>query len=225
MPAMTLLLGISMIYKTFYYRKHSVIALLLLLGLLLSACSSSVTTVSSLIGGRVKYDYAQNFESMQKYNFMPAPAAVKNNPDYQFIHSQGATLAIENTMASKKIRKERYAVPDFLVNYYFVGKKGISVGQLNKLYGYNLGLTWDDEYGTGKGIANTSHIFSEATFIVDLISSDGNRLIWRGSVPTSIDRDNSEDENRKLLHKAVDVILDSFPPENYFKSLKDAAPL
>ncbi len=214
-----------MIYKTFYRRKPSAIALIFLLSLLLSACSSSGTTVSSLIGGRIKYDYAQNFESMQKYDFMPVPAVVKTNPDYQFIQSQGATLAIENAMASKKIRKEHHAQPDFWVNYYFVGSRDISVGQLNELYGYNLGLSWDDEYGTGKGLANTSHTFSEGTFIVDLISSEGNRLIWRGSVPTSIDHDNTEDENRKLVNKAVDVILDSFPPENFFKSLKEAVPL
>lgn len=213
------------LYNT-HYKRHKLKALVisLLTGLFLTACSSSVTTVSSLIGGRVKYDYAQNFEAMQKYNFNPAPDVVKNSPDYRFIQSAGTQLAIENTMAAKKIRKERYAQPDFWVNYYFVGNNDISVGQLNDLYGYNLGLSWDDEYGTGKGIANTGHTFSSGTLIIDLLSPDGNRLIWRGSVPTSIETGNSYDENRKLLEKAVAVIMDSFPPENFFKSLKDAMP-
>ncbi len=102
----------------------------------------------------------------------------------------------------------------------FVGDKGINIGQLNELYSYNLGLVWDDKYGNGEGIANTSHKFSAGTFIIDLVSPEGNRLIWRGSVPTSIERDKSEDKNRQLINKAVEVILDSFPPENFFKSLK-----
>ncbi len=211
-----------MIFHTLY--KSNQLFISILLSLLLSACSSSVTTVSSLIGGRIKYDYAQNFEAMQRYNFNPVPDIVKNNPDYQFIQSVGATLAIENIMAAKKIRKERHLQPDFRVNYYFVGDKGISVAQLNELYAYNLGLSWDDKYATGKGVANTSHHFSSGTFIIDLISSEGNRLIWRGSVPTSIERNNSQDENRRLLNKAVKVIMDPFPPENFFKSLKDALP-
>ncbi len=205
------------------YKKNKLITGLLL-SLLLTACSSSVTTVSSLLGARVKYDYAQNFKAMQKYNFNPAPDTIKNNPDYRFIQSVGATLAIENTMAAKKIRKERHILPDFWVNYYFVGDKGINIGQLNELYSYNLGLVWDDKYGNGEGIANTSHKFSAGTFIIDLVSPEGNRLIWRGSVPTSIERDKSEDKNRQLINKAVEVILDSFPPENFFKSLKDAVP-
>ncbi len=211
-----------MLFHTLYQSNKFIISLLLMV--LLTACSSSVTTVSSLLGARIRYDHAQNFEAMQKYNFNPAPDTVKNNPDYRFIQSVGATLAIENTMAAKKIRKERHALPDFRVNYYFVGENGINVGQLNELYSYNLGLAWDDKYGSGAGIANTSHKFSADTFIIDLVSPEGNRLIWRGSVPTSIDRDNSQDKNQELINKAVAVILDSFPPENFFKSLKDAVP-
>ena len=211
-----------MLFHTLFKKNKFITGLLL--SVLLTACSTSVTTVSSLLGARIRYDYAQNFEAMQKYNFNPAPDSVKNNPDHRFIQSVGATLAIENTMAAKKIRKERHALPDFWVNYYFVGDKGIKAGQLNELYHYNLGLAWDDKYGSGKGIANTSHKFSAGTFIIDLVSPEGNRLIWRGSVPTSIERDNSEDENRELINKAVKVILDSFPPENFFKSLKNALP-
>ncbi len=192
----------------------------LALSLILSACSS----VSSLVGGRYKYDHAQNFKRMQKYNFNTVPPQLESDPNFRFIRDSGAVLAIENAMAMKKIRKERNAVPDFWINFYFTGEQNITVGQLNKLYAYNLGLAWDDKYGTGQGTANTGYKFSRRTLIIDLISREHNRLIWRGSAPTGITSDDSESKKRDSLNKSVAVILDPFPPENNFSSLKQAVP-
>ncbi len=192
------------------------VSLLLCFIFLVTACSS----VSSLIGGRHKYDYAQNFEGMQSYNFKPILPALAADKDFLFIQSSGAMLAIENAMAAKKIRKERNLEPDFWVNYYFTGEKNITVGQLNALFKYNLGLAWDDKYGSGLGIASSNHSFSKRTLIIDLISGNNNRLIWRGSTPTRITRDDSDSAKRKALTQAVKVIMAPFPPENNFESLK-----
>lgn len=186
------------------------------ISLFLSAC----TSVSSLIGGRHKHDYAQNFESMQLYNFQTVPASVSSEANYMFVQNSGVQLAIENAMAKKKIRKERHLTPDFWLNYYFTGEQSITVGQLNERLGYNLGLAWDDKYGTGQGIANTKHVFSSRTLIIDFVSKENNRLIWRGSAPTGITPDESERDKRKALDQAVEVILDPFPPQNNFETLK-----
>ncbi len=184
--------------------------------LFLGAC----TSVSSLIGGRHKHDYAQNFESMVRYNFNPVPASLAANPDFLFIQNSGAKLAIENIMAGKKILKERNMTPDFWLNYYFSGEKPLSVAQLNKIFNYNLGLAWDDKYGTGQGIANSSHIFSRGTLIIDIVSREGNRLIWRGSAPTGITSDDNKRSKRKALDDSVKVIMTPFPPQNNFESIK-----
>lgn len=189
--------------------------ILLSLSIALSACSS----ISSLIGGRHKYDYAQNFESMQSYNFKPISPTLAADEDFLFIQNAGAALAIENALAGLKIRKERHLQPDFWVNYYFTGEKNMTVGQLNTLFKYNLGLAWDDKYGTGLGTANSSHSFSKTTLIIDLVSNN-NRLIWRGSAPTGISTEDNDHTKRTALTKAVKVIMGPFPPENNFKSLK-----
>ena len=186
------------------------------ISLFLGACSS----ISSLVGGRHKHDYAQNFESMKRYNFSPISTQLSSDPDFIFIRNSGARLAIENAMAKKKLRKERHMTPGIWLNYYFTGEKGISVNQLNDLFNYNLGLAWDDKYGTGKGIANSTYSFSKRTLIIDLVSRNNNRLIWRGSTPTGITSDDNEQSRRKALDSAVEVILDPFPPENNFESLK-----
>lgn len=182
------------------------------------------TSVSELIGGRYKHDYAQNFERMNKYNFNPVSTELEANADYRFIRDSGAVLAIENAMATKKLMKESYATPDFWLNYYYTGQQTISVEQLNKLFNYNLGLAWDDKYGTGKGHANTSHRFSKNTLIIDLVAIDNQQLIWRGSAPIGISRSDSADEKRNDLKKAVAVIMSPFPPKNKFASLKNAVP-
>lgn len=204
--------------------RYPAIFLLILTCLAVSFILSSCSSVSKVLGGRHKYDHAQNFESMQRYNFSPTPVQIRNNPNFRFIQSSGAVLAIENAMAAKQIRKERYDVPDFWLNYYFTGEQDITAGQLNQLFGYNLGLAWDDKYGTGQGIANTDHHFSRRTLIIDLVSREGNRLIWRGSAPTNITRQYPESQKRDALNSAVEVILAPFPPENIFKSLKSAVP-
>ena len=199
-----------------YSATFKIIMLCLTFSLFLSGCSS----VSSLVGGRHKYDHAQNFENMQRYNFHPAPENVKANNNYNFITNSGVKLSIENRMATKKIRKERILQPDFWLNYYFTGEQGMTTAQLNSLFDYNLGLAWDDKYGSGKGIADSSHSFSRQTLIIDLLSKDNNRLIWRGSAPTGITIESTEQEKRKSLDDAVKVILSLFPPENNFSSLK-----
>lgn len=200
-----------------YYRATlSTIIFCLGFSLLLSGCSS----VTTLVGGRHKHDYAQDFERMQRYNFQPAPQQIQSHPGYTLIQNSGAMLAIENGMAVKKLRKERHMQPDIWLNYYYTGEQGITVGQLNQLYDYNLGLAWDDKYGTGKGIANSNYSFSRRTLIIDFISRDNNRLIWRGSAPTGITADDGEQQKRKALDKAVKVILAPFPPQNNFTSLK-----
>ena len=201
-----------------YVSQIQLLSTLLTLSLLLSACGS----VSKMVGARYKYDHAQNFERMQHYNFKPLPKQLQNDGNLQFIRNSGAVLAIENAMAAKQIRKERYAQPDFWVNFYFTGEQGITVGQLNELYQYNLGLSWDDKYGTGKGIANTDYTFSRRTFIIDLVSNKNNQLIWRGSAPTSISTDDSYEQIKRALTSASKVILDSFPPRNIFRSLKSS---
>lgn len=182
------------------------------------------TSVSELIGGRYKHDYAQNFESMNKYNFNPVSSELEADADYRFIRDSGAVLTIENAMATKKLMKESYATPDFWLNYYYTGQQTITVGQLNELFNYNLGLAWDDKYGTGKGHANSSYRFSKNTLIIDLVASENQQLIWRGSAPIGISRSDSADEKRNDLKKAVAVIMSPFPPKNNFTSLKNAVP-
>ena len=193
------------------------------ISIILSACSS-LTSISSLIGGRHKYDHAQNFETMKKYNFSPISSDLKSNPDFRFIQQSGSQLAIENIMAAKKLTKERYAPPDFWLNYYYTGKQNITVGQINDFFQYNLGLAWNDKYGIGKGIADSSYSFSKKTLIIDLVSTYNNQLIWRGSAPVGISESDSYDEKKTALHKAVEVIMNPFPPENDFDSLKHAVP-
>ncbi len=95
----------------------------------------------------------------------------------------------------------------------------MNVGRINTLFNYNLGLAWDDKYGTGQGIANSNYSFSKQTLIIDLVSSN-NRLIWRGSAPTGITAEDNEQQKRKALNQAVKVILAPFPPKNNFTSLK-----
>ncbi len=122
-------------------------------------------------------------------------------------------------MVSKSLKKERNGHPDILLNYYFTGEQGIRVGKLNDLFHYNLGLAWDDKYGTGNGIAQNNYSFSKRTLIIDFVSAD-NYLIWRGSAPTGIQPDSSSENIEKSLKKAVSVILSPFPPNNNFSSLK-----
>jgi hypothetical protein len=55
--------------------------------------------------------------------------------------------------------------------------------------------------------------------ILDIISQDNNRLMWRGSAPTGIKLEDSASSNRKALNDAIKVILSPFPPQNNFDSL------
>lgn len=195
----------------------------LLLLLLTSILLLSLAACSS-VNRKVKYDHAQNFESMLSYNFKTIPDKFAYDVNYQLLRQANLALIIENTMAAKKIRKETRIEPDFWLNYYFSGEQPINVGELNTLFDYNLGLAWDDKYGTGQGMANTAYTYSHRTLIIDLISPDNNRLIWRGATSTGIKPGDSAADTQQALKKATHVILKSFPPKNIFGSLKQGIP-
>jgi hypothetical protein len=161
---------------------------------------------------------------MLKYNFYAIPDRLQADASYQLLQQGNITLAIENTMAGKKIRKETSIEPDFWLNYYFTGEQPISTGELNKLFSYNLGLAWDDKDGTGQGKANTAYTYSRRSLIIDLISPDNNRLIWRGSNSTGIKPGDSAADIQQALKRSAQVILKPFPPTNIFGSLKKDIP-
>jgi len=56
--------------------------------------------------------------------------------------------------------------------------------------------------------------------ILDIVSKNNNRLIWRGSAPTGISSADSANSRRKALDRAIKVILGPLPPKNNFDSLK-----
>ena len=194
----------------------SVLLLASVLLLSLTACSS--------INRQVKYDHAQNFESMQSYNFQTIPESFKSDRNFQLLQQANITLAIENAMAGKKIRKETYLEPDFWLNYYYTGEQSMSHGELNKLFAYNLGLGWDDKQGSGQGKANTSSTFSSKTLIIDLVSPENNRLIWRGSTAVRHKSGDTSRETQQALQKAAQGILKPFPPKNVFGTIKQGIP-
>ncbi len=182
----------------------------------LSACSS--------INRQVKYDHGQSFESMLSYNFKPVPDNIKAETNYQLLQQGNIRLAIENAMAGKKIRKETSLTPDFWLNYYLTAEQPVSAHELNALFDYSLGLAWDDKDATGHGKSNNAHTFSRRTLIIDLVSPEQNRLIWRGSTTTGIKPDDTPAEIQQAVQKAARGILKPFPPRNLFSKLKKGIP-
>jgi len=200
--------------KVFHPLSLTILTSVLLLSL--AACSS--------INRQVKYDHAQNFESMRSYNFKPIPDKLADDTNYQLVRQANIILTIENAMAGKKIRKETRIEPDFWLNYYLTGEQPINTGDLNALFAYNLGLAWDDKYGAGQGKADTAYTYQHRTLIIDLISPDNNRLIWRGATSTGIKPGDSAADIQQALQKSAQVILKPFPPKNIFGSLKRGIP-
>lgn len=192
----------------------AMLASILLLNL--TACSS--------INRQVTYDHGQNFESMLSYNFKPVADNLKAEGNYHLLQQGNIRLAIENAMAGKKIRKETVITPDFWLNYYFTAEQPISTHALNALFDYSLGLTWDNKDATGHGKANTAHTFSRRTLIIDLVSPEHNRLIWRGSTATGIKPDDTPAEIQHAVQQSARGILKPFPPRNLFSKLKKGIP-
>ena len=194
----------------------------LLVGVLMSGCTT--------IAIQRDYDESASFDDYQTFSWI----AAKNTQDVPGPYRDDGLLdkrikrAVTNALAYQGYTEQPDGTPDFYV-VYRVGleEKGYSYG-FGYPYGYGFGY---GGYGFGHhsgfhrsffghggygypygGYGGYGTTYTEGTLVIDIIDAGTNELVWRGSAVSPM---SDETYDAKEINKAVEKILEEFPPPLY----------
>jgi len=176
--------------------KLSPLFAVLLSGLLLSACAA-----------KPKSDYDAGYDFSQLSTFIELSPTQNNDP----FRSDRIIDAINGALTAKGfVRDEEH--PNFKVTYAFkVADKpkdsGVSIGLGTGTWGSNGGIS----IGTSVGVPIGSDTAKIQTIQIDVIDTQSNKLIWRGTDKFNFDAGGAEKAENTA--NTVTQILALFPPQ------------
>jgi hypothetical protein len=183
----------------------------LVLGLV--ACSGIKTSTN--------YDpnAVQELGTFRTYAWLP----MKEGADtriYNPIIQARVQQAVDEELASRGYKKvEAGENPDFKIGWHGAIQNKVEADVINRFYGYAWDPWYDPFYGPvaygGSGYAPETVIreYRQGTLILDVVDAQSNKLVWRGSAQAQLSDNMNAQKSQKLINKAVDEMLERFPPE------------
>jgi hypothetical protein len=173
--------------------------------LFLAAASSLAQDV------RYNFDKSANFSQFKTYKWVEIKDATKVSD----LVDKQIKSAVESELATKGLTKVDGDKADLYIGYQ------PAIGQEKQFNSYSTGWGYGPGWGGGwygGGMGSTSTYGSTETIYtgqlaLDMYSSAGHDLVWRGVVSKTIDTKAKPDKQQKNLAKAVKKLLKNYPPQ------------
>lgn len=192
-----------MIYNTAMKTPVKTLALMLIASLL-TACSSIPVTQD--------YTPTTDFSALKSYRWDPELLKKENDPrgNNPLLNSR-IHSAIDTKLAAMGFRLSTDKAADFTVRYQTETRQRLtSVGPSTNM---SVGFGSFGSFGAiGLGTGNNIRDEDEATLIIDILSSNDHKLLWRGSSTRYVYAHKNPEELTKIINEHVDAILNQFPP-------------
>ena len=115
--------------------------------------------------------------------------------------------AVDAALALKGYQPAGAAPADFEITYHVAVERAIDVETY--IDAYPRGYRW----GAGLTQAYTNvREYDVGSLVLDVLSGDSQKLIWRGSTQAEIDQAGTPEARTQRVRDAVDAILAQFPP-------------
>ncbi|MHB8483116.1 MAG: DUF4136 domain-containing protein [Nitrospiria bacterium] len=178
------------------------------LGMLLIAALFGCATISV----QSDFDPSADFSSLHTYTWLPDHTGKIEfpRPDDPLLDHQ-IRNDVENQMSARGFQKGLPEKVDFYIVYH-VSMDKMSHPDLNSFLDY--AGTGPDGSPSSPSMGQESFVnqYTEGSLIIDIIDRKTLRLLWRGSSQTELSRRPTGIEKEKKIDKAVEKILDRFPP-------------
>ena len=178
---------------------HAMVLAVLLSFMGMASCAT--VSVSS------DYDQSARFENLKTYAWM----TVNEEPETTRVNNTLVMSRIHDAIDHQLNRKGYQHIPqnpDFFVAYHASVDEKTQIHSI-PYYGGGVGV-----YGFGAVHTNVYQTrYEEGTLIVDILNSEGKKLIWRGIAKGTVDRQGDPDTKTKRINEAVKKVLDRFPPQ------------
>ena len=151
----------------------------------------------------ISYDYDQSAD----FNAFRTYAWVRGTELDDELNHKRIVDALDAGLAAEGLSKvEATADPDLLVAYHARFGRDLEIQGFSSGWGpYRFGA---NRYGS----ARVDEILV-GTLVVDMVDAETNDIVWRGTATKEIDTDASPEKREKNIRRAVEKILDKYPPE------------
>jgi hypothetical protein len=158
----------------------------------------SASGVASAQKVTYQFDRGVDFSPFHTYRWVN----VGENKDISPITAQNITGLINTQLSQKGLKMVAEGQPaDLYVAFQ------ASVSAVRQLYWYDSGGPWVGSMGS----ADVTTV-ETGTLVVDFYSSAVKRLVWRGVATKTLNPSSDANKNYEHLQKAVEKLLQHFPP-------------
>ena len=174
---------------------------------LLSSCSTLVV--------HSDYDPTLSYNDLKTYAWVPDTPAKTNNPrvDSDTLAQGRIHREIENWLNTHGYADGDLADADFLVAYQLVVEDRTQIRVINDYYDYPRGWRYGYGYGYGGASRAYTYEYKQGTLVIDIVDPKTKKLMWRGTGTDEIMDSDTPEEKQQQIKKAVDKILEQFPPQ------------
>jgi hypothetical protein len=153
-------------------------------------------------------DPEADFGAYGTYDWMPAESRRVDLRARDPLDEQRLRDAIEAELRDKGLRKVDSGEPDILIGYLLVLEDGMDSQtmyvQSDPDWRYRT-------YGPATTTTRTTD-FTMGTLIIDVHDVEEKALVWRGVAEGQVDQTQDPEKRRARINKAVQKILEEFPP-------------
>ena len=103
--------------------------------------------------------------------------------------------------------------PDVRVRYQYTLRQRIDSAGTGSSIGFGIG-SYGSHGGIAIGTGNNLREIDEGTLAIDLVSTESDALLWRGSGTQRFEEYDNPDKATKDINRLVETIMNQFPPSN-----------
>ena len=175
-------------------------------------------TLSARIKVQSDFDPNADFSTLKTWTWPPdGPGQMKmaltkdDDPEVPRKRFEPVIVAaVEEAMAKKGFPKAAAGQqPDFLVAYFAL----ISMNTNSQVMGQFIPGTMEWGIPPFEGRTQSLKIYEQGTLVLDVMSPDGKKPIWRALARAELNRERADAERDKNLRGAVFDLVKEFPPK------------
>lgn len=159
------------------------------------------------------YDSQADMSGVKTYAWLPqatapdmkSPMDIGNPMVHDRIHA-----AIERELTAKGLTKVVKDKADVLVGYFLSADNKTTYHTVDEYYGYGRFPYSIPSYSRTRTIA---YNYTEGTLVIDFADAKTSKLIWRGAAQAELLEKPEPAKVEARINKAVNLILEDFPPK------------
>jgi hypothetical protein len=178
-------------------------------------CVLAVSATAQKVQVEADRDERTDFAAIRTYSWLPSPPLkTETSPDgvsdptisHEVLRPH-IVSAIDRELTSRGLKKVDRGTSDVNVVYYAALSVGVTAQQLGSYYQYTTGWAMP----LGPMPTSSVQVFERGSIIVDVVSRRGNKAVWRGSVASNLNRENTLEKRIARIEDAIPRVFERYP--------------